>query len=319
MSYYVLGIDTSNYTTSIAIVDSNKNIILDKRKLLKVANGKRGLRQSEALFQHIDNLPVLFEDIRKINLDSKIKAICCSNKPRNVDGSYMPVFKAGTSFGQVLTSTLNSSYYECSHQENHIEAALSSLDSTISEDFISIHMSGGTTELLLVKRNEKLGYNINIVGGTTDISIGQFLDRVGVKMGYQFPAGALLDKLALTSDYVISTTPKIHTKDGKISLSGPETKIMRLLDNTYDELEISILVFKYIILCLKDMITYASKKYNLNNVLLVGGVSSSDYIRNHLKNHLNNNIKLHFSDASHCTDNAVGTAMIGLKATLLKG
>ena len=112
----VLGIDTSNYTTSLALVDHRK-IISDKRKLLTVKEGERGLRQQEALFQHVSDLPVLFSELMEDIGDRKIEAVACSVRPRPVDGSYMPVFMAGKSFAEVIASALKIPVYEFSHQE----------------------------------------------------------------------------------------------------------------------------------------------------------------------------------------------------------
>lgn len=94
-----LGIDTSAYTTSIAAVDENLSILADERILLKVEPGKRGLRQSEALFLHIKNLPQL---VKKLDhqLYENTQALAVSARPRNVANSYMPVFLAGTSLAQ---------------------------------------------------------------------------------------------------------------------------------------------------------------------------------------------------------------------------
>ncbi|PAB60966.1 Kae1-like domain-containing protein [Anaeromicrobium sediminis] len=314
MSNYVLGIDTSNYTTSVAVVDLDGNIILDKRQLLKVPMGKRGLRQSDALFQHINNIPILLNEIGKLKICGKIKGVCASSKPRPTLESYMPVFKASTSFGQTISNVLGCKYFECSHQENHIKAAIHSIDEQFDKKFLAIHISGGTTELLLVKRNSKLGYNIDIIGGTTDISIGQFLDRAGVKMGFDFPAGPRLDEIAFDSKMKLKEEIKMFAKNGEISLSGPETRICKLIEEKMDNEYISLLIFEYIIKGLSSMINYATKKYNMDKVILVGGVASSNFIKTHLNSRINDSTSIYFAKASHCTDNAIGSALIGAEA-----
>lgn len=77
---YILGIDTSNYKTSIAVIDHKKHIICDLRRFLTVKQGERGLRQSDALFQHIQNLPELMEEMRRM-FDGRIDAVACSFRP----------------------------------------------------------------------------------------------------------------------------------------------------------------------------------------------------------------------------------------------
>ena len=84
---YILGIDTSNYKTSIAVIDRQNNVICDLRRFLNVRQGERGLRQSDALFQHIKNLPALFEEMREaIGDDNGFAAVSCSSRPRPVEG-----------------------------------------------------------------------------------------------------------------------------------------------------------------------------------------------------------------------------------------
>jgi len=113
---YILGIDTSSYTTSVALINEESNEILaDERKVLEVKKGQKGLRQQEAVFQHLKNLPELYE---KIPYDlSNIKIVSVSSKPRNAENSYMPVFIAGRNFGKVISDTLNCEFLEYSHQE----------------------------------------------------------------------------------------------------------------------------------------------------------------------------------------------------------
>ena len=89
------GIDTSNYTTSVAVFDGEH--IIQNKKLLTVKKGERGLRQSDALFQHTVNLPVLISKLKSEIGDADIEAFGVSNRPRNIEGSYMPCFLAGES------------------------------------------------------------------------------------------------------------------------------------------------------------------------------------------------------------------------------
>ena len=154
MTRYFIGIDTSSYTTSLSVIDEKDNIILNLRKLLKVEKGKKGLRQQEAVFQHVQNLPLLVERMTKQIDVAKIENISCSTKPRNVKESYMPVFVVGKGQAFVLSKVLNIDYREFSHQEGHIGAGMISSSFKDIERFISLHISGGTTELLLIKNQE---------------------------------------------------------------------------------------------------------------------------------------------------------------------
>ena len=171
----VIGIDTSNYTTSCAAVSDDGKIISDRRKLLSVKEGQRGLRQQEALFQHVSNLPDLVHDLMKDIEGYDVEAVSCSVRPRPVEGSYMPVFNAGKSFAEVISDTLKCPVITFSHQEGHVEAARYETVLQDEDDMVFFHLSGGTTEAVSLP-----GYDL--VGRTLDISFGQFIDRIGVAM-----------------------------------------------------------------------------------------------------------------------------------------
>ena len=193
-----LGLDTSNYTTSVAVFDgtTGENI----GRLLDVPSGTLGLRQSDALFQHVKRLPGLFEQLHEKDLLGELRAVGASTRPRAVDGSYMPCFLAGEGQGRALSATLNVPFFPVSHQQGHIAAAawsagrLDLLDGPI----LAWHLSGGTTELLYVEP-EGVNVRARAIGGTSDISAGQLIDRTGKLLGLDFPAGKALDALARES------------------------------------------------------------------------------------------------------------------------
>ena len=135
---YVLGIDTSNYKTSIAVIDHKKHIICDLRRFLTVKQGERGLRQSDALFQHIQNLPELMEEMRRM-FDGRIDAVACSFRPRPEAGSYMPVFLAGSGFAKAAAAAMNVPVVGFSHQEGHMEAIRAYSPFQTEDRFLACH------------------------------------------------------------------------------------------------------------------------------------------------------------------------------------
>ncbi|MBB6216629.1 N6-L-threonylcarbamoyladenine synthase [Anaerosolibacter carboniphilus] len=312
MAQYYLGIDTSNYTTSMAVVDAAGLLIYEKRKLLEVKKGERGLRQSDALFQHVLTMPELFEDFT-LHVDSgQIKKVIVSSRPRPVENSYMPVFRAGQSYGKVLASTLNCGYQEFSHQENHIKAAEWSAGANLGDQFIAIHISGGTTEILKIIKKQNAGYDIVQIGGTKDISIGQLIDRIGVSLGLDFPAGKALDRMAVNSESFDFKLPA-SVKGTFMNLSGPETKAMRAIAQGGDSHGIAWATFQCISKSLEAAILNACQDTALHQVIIVGGVASSSYIRDFLSHsHKLEGIDIHYGDAKYCTDHAVGTALLGI-------
>ena len=183
-----LGLDTSNYTTSAALFDGEEGY--NAGKLLEVPKGQLGLRQSEALFQHIKALPDRMQELRKTGPLKDVAAVAASTRPREVEGSYMPCFLAGESLGRSLAHTLNVPFFAVSHQQGHLAAAAWSAGhmELLDRPFLAWHLSGGTTELLYVEPD---GVNVRAekIGGTSDISAGQLIDRTGVLLGLAFPAG----------------------------------------------------------------------------------------------------------------------------------
>lgn len=310
---YALGIDTSNYTTSIAIVDQDYNIVADERTILEVPKGLRGLRQSDAVFKHIKNIPVLVEKVLS-NIDNEcIQCISVSSRPRPVDDSYMPSFLCGQAFAKTTASALSCSYIEFSHQEGHIRSGCLNSPINLGEEILVFHLSGGTTELLQVQANSN-GYNIHKIGSTLDISFGQLIDRVGVQLGMPFPAGKYMDQMALNyNGNPTNLFKRIFIKDTIINLSGIETQCLRYIEKKEDQKALVNELFKKISDVLKTLILNASSKTGCKNMLLVGGVSASRFIRNCLKEEfVNHNLNIQFANSELSTDNAVGIAALGM-------
>ena len=321
---YILGIDTSNYRTSIALVSLDGNIVCDERMLLKVKKGERGLRQSEALFQHVENLPVLFE---KLPSDEKnISAVAVSTRPRPIEGSYMPCFKAGYGFGKAVAKTLNVPFYEYSHQEGHIEAIRANTDIDGVNPFLAWHLSGGTCELLKVNKlvydkNSPEKTEIEIIGGSKDISFGQVIDRIGVLLGMNFPAGEYMDALAEKAyddnkKYQKILT-KIKTNDLFFNLSGIETQGSRACENLDDAgVEVLVLeIFDKIADTIIKVTEESAQKYQISDIVFAGGVSCSNYISKKLiRTFKNSDLNVQFGLQTLSGDNAVGIALLGGKA-----
>lgn len=308
----VLGLDTSNYTTSMSLMSLDGELVYDTRKLLPVDHGKRGLRQSEALFHHIQQLPYLSDEISRNSDKFHIVAISASTKPRPVEDSYMPVFLAAKSYGDMTSNLFNIPFYEFSHQEGHIEAALWSENIHMKEEFIAIHISGGTTEVLAVRPRD-IGYDIEIIGGTSDLSAGQFIDRIGVAMGLEFPSGRSLEEISKSCLELSLNVPVSVTKN-KISFSGPETHFSRLMKETnISKADIAYGTFYCVARSLELLVKNIGKQYAIKNLLIVGGVASNNQIRSYLQEKLTHeDIHLYFAAPKYCTDNSVGISSLGV-------
>lgn len=306
----ILGIDTSNYKTSLAVVNQD-DIICDIRKFLKVKEGERGLRQSEALFQHVKNLPELFEELRN-EFDGDIDAVAFSNRPRPVEGSYMPCFLAGESFGRSLASMLGVPAFGFSHQEGHIEAIKVFTEMSYIDEFLACHFSGGTCEILRVRPGREAIYDIELIGGSKDISFGQVLDRAGVSMGFSFPCGERMDRIAVASQERTDLLTPIKVAECELNLSGIDTQVKNILDDGGAPNGLVREIFEKISDAILRMLLQASEKTGLHDVIMSGGVSTSRFIREAISDDLEENgVIVYFDDLDLSSDNAVGTALLG--------
>lgn len=301
-----LGIDTSNYTTSMALCDSDGNVISNEKIILDVKAGEKGLRQSDALFAHIKNLPEVAKRVGKTD----IIAIGCSDRPRDVEGSYMPVFKAGETLAECLGSLLGVPVYKFSHQEGHIAAAAYSADCTylLENEFNAFHVSGGTTEILLCDgRSGKL--IVKNIGGTLDLNAGQAIDRTGVLLGVKFPCGAVLEQMAKMGR--LPETPSVCVKGLNCNLSGLENKVLMYKDKGSAPEDIALYALKFVEKTLEKLTANLREEYDLP-ILYGGGVMSNEGIKNKLSAFKNT----YFAQKAFSADNAAGVAFLARNAHL---
>ncbi len=301
----VLGLDTSNYTTSAAVFDGEEG--RNQGRLLEVRPGELGLRQSDALFQHVKHLPEVVEALLGEEGLGTVQAVGASTRPRAVEGSYMPCFLAGASQGQVLSQVLGVPFYAFSHQQGHLAAAAWSagrLD-LLDRPFLAWHLSGGTTELLRVEPEENgVAVRAEILGGTSDISAGQLIDRTGVLLGLPFPAGKGVEKLsrqAQKREYY-----KVKVNDLTFSLSGMENKVRQMVQRGEEPAEIAWFAQETVCRVVQACTKAAMEQYPGLPVLCSGGVASNG----RLKELLRQNCGALFAQPQFSTDNAMGTAIL---------
>lgn len=297
-----LGFDTSNYTTSVALFDG-KNMYQAKQ-LLTVKDGERGLRQSDAVFQHTVNMPILLNNI-KGNVKS-IKAVAVSTRPRNVEGSYMPCFLVGKSNAVCASTVSGVNLYETSHQVGHILAALYSVQrlDLIAQHFIAFHVSGGTTEALLVEPDDEKIIKVSVIAQSTDLKAGQAIDRAGVMMGYTFPCGKILDALSQKSSREFKIKPSMIGLD--CSLSGIENKTRVMLDQGESHKDISKFVLTSISCTIDKMTDNLLAEYGDIPIIYAGGVMSNTLIKTNITSKYKN---AYFAQPDYSCDNACGIAI----------
>ena len=306
MKRCVLGLDTSNYTTSLGIVDEDLRLVANIKRPLPVKAGECGLRQSDAVFAHIKNLPEVFSEAKPYLETYALSAVGVSERPRNHAGSYMPCFLSGVSSAVSIACTADVPLFRWSHQCGHLMAALYGADavSLIDAPFGAFHVSGGTTELVRAVYSPD-GFSCDVVGGSRDLHAGQVIDRIGVRMGLSFPAGPALEQLAeANTDQVPRRKPAL---DGcYCHLSGLENLAADLYHNTGNRELTAAFVLDYIGASLLGMSQAYLETYGEMPLVYAGGVLSNA----RLKKRLGEEVHGYFAPPSLSADNAVGIAVL---------
>ena len=374
MKRIYLGIDTSCYTTSVALMDEAGQLLGEARQILSVKPGRCGLQQSEMVFQHTRNLPRLMEEAVGQVLGSaktgdgssangvaveedgtanasglaglasagyELAAIGVSGYPRPLENSYMPAFLAGLSVARSLAAVTGARLEIISHQENHLEAGLWSAGGPAVDRFLLLHASGGTTDVLLAELQPKGRYRITEVGGSLDLHAGQFVDRIGVALGLQFPTGPALEALAeqaLERSTLVDTDANavaceavsepsiasgsetsavtmvelpVSVRKLQVSLSGPCTAALRKLQAGADPAALALGVEHALAETFARVLRNGAQEYRVRDVLLVGGVGSNNYIRQHVEQKLAKlryPVRLWVPEGRFSCDNATGCA-----------
>ena len=327
-----LGMDTSCYTTSVALLDEAGALVGEARQILSVQPGRCGLQQSEMVFQHTRNLPRLVEEAVEQVLQSgrvegaetgaasatglaglaagyELAAIGVSGYPRPLEDSYMPAFLAGLSVARSLAAVTGAKLEVISHQENHLEAGLWSAGGPDVERFLLLHASGGTTDVLLAERQQDGRYRITEVGGSLDLHAGQFVDRIGVALGLQFPTGPALEALAQQAELPLELP--VSVRKLQVSLSGPCTAALRKLEAGAEPAALALGVEHALAETFARVLRNGAQEYRVRDVLLVGGVGSNKYIRQHVEMKLAKlryPVRLWVPEGRYSCDNATGCA-----------
>lgn len=318
MNRRFLGIDTSYYMTSIALVDESGRLLEDRRRPLSVPAGERGHSPAEAVWLHLKSLPEEIEALLRA-AGGSVAAVAASTRPRPVEGAFLPPFKVSEGFGRTVAAALGVPFFATSHQEMHIMAGLWSADKPpAGREFLAVHLSGGTTELLRVVRGQ-FGFSEELLGGTRDLHAGQFVDRVGVALGLPFPAGPHLERLAAEGTPGVVTLPS-SVQGLFVSFSGPETAAQRLVGSTAPA-HLAVAVIYCIGKTLEKWLGTAIAETGLKEVLIVGGVAANQILRERLRSKLEHRAvggRLSFAQPQYSTDNAVGTALLAREGFLAR-
>ena len=306
----IVGLDTSNYRTSLAAVTPEGDVLLDYRELLPVKEGERGLRQSDAVFEHTRQMRHCLDALKEAGRTHCIVAVAASVKPRDGDESYMPVFQVGHTVGAVLAAASGVPFYATTHQRGHLAAALAGSVLEGEEHLLALHLSGGTTDLLRVDEE-----TVTALGGSADLHAGQLVDRVGVALGLEFPAGEALERLAVKGQSRGLLGASLEDHDRICHFSGAETKACQWVrEGAMPPENIAREVYDLLARTVLRLLRAGQVRTGFSKALVTGGVASSPLLRELLDKRNTrdgNRLRLVFGRPERSGDNAVGIALIG--------
>ena len=312
----VIGFDTSNYRTSVAAVTLDGEILVNHRELLPVSSGERGLRQSDAVFAHIRQLRNSEEALRRELKGARIAAVAASTRPRDAETSYMPVFQVGHTAGSLLAAALDVPFYETTHQRGHLAAAMAGTGLEKEERLLAVHLSGGTTDLLVMDAD-----TVTQIGGSADLHAGQLVDRAGVAMGLPFPSGEALEKLAVSGHSEGRLGCSLEDGDLICHFSGAETKVQQWIrDGSLSREDTAREIYDLLARTLVRMLKAGAERTGVHTALITGGVAASALLRQLMgerRAKTRGCPDLVFGRPEMSGDNAAGVAMIGAERYLL--
>ena len=180
-----------------------------------------------------------------------------------------------------------------------------------AQPFLALHLSGGTTELLLCENG-----SLTLLGGSLDLHAGQLVDRLGVRMGMTFPAGPELERLAMRG--AAQGRIGVSIKGVSCNMAGAENKVARWLESgELTREDVACEVFDFLSRSIERMIEAACVQTHAKQALLAGGVASSALLRQMLLHRAKSrrlDCRLHFARPELSGDNAVGVALLGAQA-----
>lgn len=305
MSLY-LGIDTSNYTTSAALYDDTAGVVVQQKELLPVKSGALGLRQSDAVFSHVKQLGSLVEQLMAGMPGRVPERVGVSVRPRDMEGSYMPCFLVGELAARSIAAACGVPLSCFSHQAGHVAAALYSAGhlELMERPFAAFHLSGGTTECVLVRPGTDRPLAVELFSASLDLKAGQAVDRVGGMLGLPFPAGRRLEELAQGSAKSYTIRPAMKGRD--CSLSGIENKCQAMLEAGEKPCDIARFCLDSLLAAVLAMTRALKAEHGDLPVVYAGGVMSNAVLQQGISEAYGG----FFAKPEFSSDNAAGVAVL---------
>jgi len=310
MSINILAIETSCDETAVAVIrDGYRVLSSEVASQIEVHKVYGGVVPEIASRKHIDNIvPVYLEAMKKSGL-----------RPENIDGIAVTAgpgligsLLTGLSFAKALSFGHGLPLIAVDHIVSHLYAAFLDRDN-IEFPLIALIVSGGHTQLVYLKDH----LDGIILGKTRDDAAGEAFDKIARRLGLGYPGGPQIEKVALDGSDGVFEFPVAFSETDilEFSYSGLKSSVINAIHNIEQKeklVPISDIAYgfqKAVVSQLIKNTLYAIELYNVNNVILAGGVAANKLLRESLKEELNRkDIELYYPEIKYCTDNA---AMVG--------
>ena len=307
----ILAIESSCDETAMAIVEDGRKILSNTvYTQIAIHTMYGGVVPEVASREHIKKVTYVLDEVLKqanMTLDD-IDAVAVTKEPGLI-GSLM----VGVNTAKTISLCFNKPLIYVNHIHGHIYA------NYLEEDFLfpllALVVSGGHTELVLMKDH----MDFEILGETLDDAVGEAYDKVARVVNVGYPGGPIIDKMASLGT---PTYPLPHIKLSKDSLdfsfSGLKSAVINLCHNanqrgeTIDANNLAASFQNAVIDVLVSKTAKAATMYNVNQVIIAGGVAANKGLRNAMQEEMDKiGIKLTVPQFKYCTDNAAMIAAAG--------
>ena len=306
----ILAIESSCDETSMAIIKNGTECIeLTVLTQMDTHAEFGGVVPEIASRMHTENITIVFEDtLKKSNMTmDDIDAVAVTYAP-GLLGSLL----VGVEFAKTISYVYNKPLIAVNHIAGHIYA--NNLNYKMEFPLLALVVSGGHTDLILMKDD----YVFERLGGTLDDAIGECYDKVARVLDLKYPGGPNVERLAKSGKPTYDLPIPMNDDSLNMSYSGLKSSIINLVHNEKqrgNEIRKEDLACSFQNVAIDELVRkseLAINKYNIKNMIIAGGVSANNKLREEITKLTNKyNIKLSIPEFKYCTDNA---AMIGAAA-----
>lgn len=307
---YCLAIESSCDETSMSIIkNGTEEISTVVVTQIDIHKKFGGVVPEIASRSHIESITIVLDELlEKSNMTLDAIDIIGVTYGPGLIGSLL----IGVECAKTISLVTGKPLIPVHHIAGHIYA--NNLKERLTFPLIALVVSGGHTDLVYMKED----YSFERIGSTLDDAVGEAYDKVAKILGLDYPGGPIVDKLAHIGNDTYNLPYPLDDKSFNFSFSGIKSAVVNLVHNEHqrgNEIRIEDMCTSFqnrVIHILTKKTKKALEEYQVNNLVVAGGVAANKALRESLtKMAAENNIKISFPELKYCTDNA---AMIGAAA-----